>query len=152
MLIWVKDAPDMESSSEEDIQTFVDKHVSCALPEDYEGLAELLLLVQRHTHSLTCRKHGEACRFHFPRLPVRHTTAFKPMEEEVPKATQETYKEILATIHEQLDNVDQDCQISIDSVLEKANVAEEQYMRALRWIKTKSGRPAIVLKRRPMHQ
>ena len=149
MLIWVKDAPDMESSSEEDIQTFVDKHVSCALPEDNEGLAELLLLVQRHTHSLTCRKHGEACRFHFPRLPVRHTTAFKPMEEEVPKATQEIYKEILATIHEQLDNVDQDCQISLDSVLEKANVAEEQYMRALRWFKTKSGRPAIVLKRKP---
>ena len=165
MLIRVKDAPGMESSSEEDIQTFVDKHVSCDLPKDNEDLADLLLLVQRHTHSLTCRKHGEACRlhlpfdcssscsllfyyFHFPRLPVRHTTAFKPMEEEVPTATQETYKEILATIHEQLDNVNQDCQISLDSVLEKANVAEEQYMRALRWFKTKGGRPAIVLKRK----
>ena len=87
--------------------------------------------------------------FYFPRLPVRHTTAFKLMEEEEPSSTQETYKEILATIHEQLDNVDQDSQISLGSVLEKANVAEEQYMRALRWFKTKSGRPAIVLKRRP---
>ena len=46
---------------------------------------------------------------------------------------------------------DQDSQISLDSVLEKkTNVAEEQYMRALRWFKTKSGRPSIVLKRKPI--
>ena len=149
MLLWVTDAPDIESSLEEDVQKFVDKHVSCALPVDNEDLTELLLLVQRHTHSLTCRKHGQACRFHFPRLPVRHTTAFKPVEEEITTASQETYKEILATIHQQLDKIDQDTQISLDSVLEKANVAEAQYMRALRWFKTKSGRPAIVLKREP---
>ena len=149
MLLWETDAPDIESSLEEDVQKFVDKHVSCALPVDNEDLTELLLLVQRHTHSLTCRKHGQACRFHFPRLPVRHTTAFKPVEEEITTASQETYKEILATIHEQLDKIDQDTQISLDSVLEKANVAEAQYMRALRWFKTKSGRPAIVLKREP---
>ena len=149
MLLWVTDAPDIESSLEEDVQKFVDKHVSCALPVDNEDLTELLLLVQRHTHSLTCRKHGQACRFHFPRLPVRHTTAFKPVEEKITTASQETYKEILATIHEQLDKIDQDTQISLDSVLEKANVAEAQYMRALRWFKTKSGRPAIVLKREP---
>ena len=149
MLLWVTDAPDIESSLEEDVQKFVDKHVSCALPVDNEDLTELLLLVQRHTHSLTCRKHGQACRFHFPRLPVRHTTAFKPVEEEITTASQETYKEILATVHEQLDKIDQDTQISLDSVLEKANVAEAQYMRALRWFKTKSGRPAIVLKREP---
>ena len=61
MLIWVKDDPDMEISSEDDIQNFVFKPVSCALPEDNDYLAELLLLVQINAPSLTCRKHGEAC-------------------------------------------------------------------------------------------
>ena len=144
MLIWVRNATDMEISSEDDIQKFVYKLVSCAVPEDNEGIAELLLLVQRHALSLTCRKHDEACSlFHFPRLPVRHTNAFKPMEEEVPgiqphkKYTKKSLQQYMNDWTVVFFNFDQDSQISLDSVLEKTIVAEEQYTRALRWIKQK---------------
>lgn len=73
MAIWIKDAPKYESDSDEDIANFVDKHISCSLPEDNHDLRELVNGLQRHVHSTICRKTGKTCRFAFPRLPSDNT-------------------------------------------------------------------------------
>ena len=78
---------------------------------------------------------------------MKTTTAVKPPEEEIPTARQEYYKEILASVHEELDKLDNDSEISIDTLLERASIAEESYMEAIKWFKTKNGQPAVILKR-----
>ena len=58
-------------------------------------------------------------------------------------------KEVLASVHDELDKLDGDSEISTYTctMLERADVVEEIYMEALKWFKTKNGQPAIVLKR-----
>ena len=42
-------------------------YIHCDIPDD-EHLAKLVCKVQKHRHSVTCRRHGH-CRFHYPRPP-----------------------------------------------------------------------------------
>ena len=53
-LIWIKDAPKL-GYSDEDVTTFIDKYVSCSLPETDEELCTLVQTLQIHHHS----KHAE---------------------------------------------------------------------------------------------
>ncbi|MES9883788.1 MAG: hypothetical protein ABW185_23290 [Sedimenticola sp.] len=149
MLAWVEDAPNFETNSEDEIQAFVDKHITCSIPGDDEDLSNLLGHVQKHTHSVACRKHGKKCRFHFPRPLVRRTIAASPPAEPVPSHQQEIYTDTLQDVQEQLEKLDINTNMSFDTLLAEANVSEETYIQALLWIKTESGQPAILLKRKP---
>ena len=71
-VLWVKDAPKVDVQTDEEVCNFIDKHMSCALPEDDASLCELVKSVQKHTHSAYCRKKG-SCRFKFPRPPSART-------------------------------------------------------------------------------
>ena len=148
MLAWVNNAPNFENNQEHEIRDFIDYKVSCQLPDDDSEMYELLHLVQRHTHSVACRKHGKLCRFNFPRPPVNETLVFKPLETPPTKHMQKVFSAALTSVYEQLDdNIDKNT--SMEEVLNKANVSEQLYINALHWIKTKSGQPAIILKRKP---
>lgn len=147
MLAWVNNAPNFEDNEDHEIRDFIDTKVSCQLPQGDTNMYDLLHLVQRHTYSVACRKHGKSCRFNFPRPPVNETLVFQPLETPPESHMQELYSAALTSVYEQLDNVDQ--KTSLQEVLNKANVPEQHYIDALHWIKTKSGQPAIVLKRNP---
>ena len=147
MLAWVKDAPNFEQSDENEIRQFIDDKISSQYPEDDAQMSELLHLVQRHTHSVACRKHGNSCRFNFPRPPVKETMVFKPLESPPTPIEKEMYSKALTSVYEHLQDVDQ--QTSLDDVLNKAKVSEDMYLKALHWKKTKGGQPAIILKRKP---
>ena len=68
MIAWAREAPIFDQNSEQEIQAFVDKYISCSLPSDDSDLCDLLSAVQRHTHSVACRKHGKSCAFNFQDL------------------------------------------------------------------------------------
>ena len=53
MLIWVENAPTLETNSEDEIIQFVDQYLTCST--DNEKTANLVNL-QSHKHSRTCRK------------------------------------------------------------------------------------------------
>ena len=53
MLVWVENAPTLETKSEEEIIEFVDGYLTCS--SDNEKTANLINL-QSHKHSRTCRK------------------------------------------------------------------------------------------------
>ncbi|XP_072041439.1 uncharacterized protein [Amphiura filiformis] len=76
MIAWVKDAPEFDTDPDEEIAEFIDKYVSCELPpeEDVE-LHEIVSKVQMHTksHTRSCRKTGQVCRFNYPRPPSNET-------------------------------------------------------------------------------
>ena len=79
-LLWIKDAPIMGKSSDEEIASFIQKHVSCKLPDQLQEPTLYDNVTRYQTHS--CRsyclrrfknrkfKHAKketACRFGFPR-------------------------------------------------------------------------------------
>ena len=49
---------------------FIDKYITCCVPKEGEDdvLRQLVLRVQRHSHTSTCRKEGRSCcRFDYPK-------------------------------------------------------------------------------------
>ena len=51
-LLWIKDAPGYGTNTNEEIQNFVDKYVSCKS----SSLTNDLTIIQHHHHTKTCRK------------------------------------------------------------------------------------------------
>lgn len=60
-------------------------------------------------------------------------------------ATQAKYSEILTAVREQLEDITPD--LTLQQVLDKTNVPEGGYLKALHWIKTKTGQPVVLQKR-----
>ena len=60
-LFWIKDVLKLGYSQEQDVQSFIDKYVSCSLPDNDEGLRNLVEKLQIHRHSQISRSEE----FHF---------------------------------------------------------------------------------------
>ena len=79
MLVWIENASNLERSSREEIEQFVDNYLTCST--DYEETVNLVKL-QTHKHSRTYRKKGKPiCRFGFPIPPFPRTMLLYPLEE-----------------------------------------------------------------------
>jgi hypothetical protein len=77
-VIHIKDAPKLEDdgSTDADVIAFIDKHVTCALPNenDHPEFYSLVKKVQTHHHTSTCKKKkGKLCRFDAPWPPTEKT-------------------------------------------------------------------------------
>lgn len=147
MVAWVDNAPSIENNSLQEIKMFKENHISCELPENDDHLQGLLCTVQKHIHSVACKTHGLKCRFHFPRPPLKQTIVAKPPSEPPPASVQEQYSAVLTAVQEELAKLKPDEKISLDELLHRASVSETLYEKALIWISTKNGQPAVLLKR-----
>ncbi|XP_071177666.1 uncharacterized protein [Mytilus edulis] len=76
-LFWIEDAPLLDKADDQTVCDFVDKYVTCELPNNTEDpeLHEIVSSVQQHSkhHTKSCKKKGTTCRFHFPRPPSEKT-------------------------------------------------------------------------------
>ena len=151
MVVFVKNAPSFETHSEEEVAEFVSQHVTCSLPENDDDLRELLQDVQTHHHSKSCKKHGDKCRFHFPRPLMTSTTAFLPPDIEPSESEITQYKDILQNVYEVVSSKPEETlqSMTVDDVLEEADVDKDVYTEAVRWAHTRNGQPAILLERSP---
>ncbi|MEW8547603.1 MAG: AAA family ATPase [Candidatus Thiodiazotropha sp.] len=149
MLIWIKDAPQIDESSSEEVTKFVDMHVSCSIASDNEELAMLVQTLQKHSHSPACRKQGKTCRFSFPRPPIEETTVFMPPETPVTDSNKTVYCDVLTDVQEKLSSLQHETELTLSELLKDLKVPDGLYKRALQWIKTKQGRPSVVIKRKP---
>ncbi len=81
-LFWVKDAPEFEKDQDQDVCDFIDKYISCKLPDPNKDpeLHRIVSEVQMHSrnHSKSCRKNKKHCRFGFPKPPINRTTITRP--------------------------------------------------------------------------
>ena len=73
-MIWIENAPIIGINSEEEISAFIQKYVTCQLPDKNDPLFELVNTVQRHHCNKYCkrtfkgkRSSADYCRFKFPR-------------------------------------------------------------------------------------
>lgn len=147
MLAWTENAPSLDRNTESEINDFINTKISCTIPGDDSSLADLISQVQKHTHSIACRKHGHSCRFNFPRPPLNSSVVFKPLETPPSKQQQDIYMNILSSVFTKLeDSEDWD---SVDELLNASSVTEKEYIDELHWKKTSSGQPAVLLKRSP---
>ncbi|XP_078795313.1 uncharacterized protein LOC144988623 isoform X2 [Oryzias latipes] len=75
VLFWIEGAPRIGKESEEEVAAFIDKYVTCEIPQDDEVLREIVLAVQQHsrTHTKSCKKGGTKCRFNFPKTASGRT-------------------------------------------------------------------------------
>ena len=126
----------------------VDKLMSCSLDTGDEKLDKIVSEVQRHRHTRTCRKYGRNCRFSFPKFPSKETLLARPlpddMDEEEKKETMKEYSKILEKAHELLESDDLDEDMTVEEFIEKLDVTEEEYYRAL---KTSTSGTVLILKR-----
>ena len=81
-LFWVKDAPEFDKDTDEEICDFVDEYISCELPHNERDpeLHTIVAEVQSHSknHSKSCKKGNKECRYGFPKAPVRNTFISRP--------------------------------------------------------------------------
>ena len=139
MLVWIENAPTLETNSEEEIVQFVDKYLTCNT--DNEKTANLVGL-QSHKHSRTCRKKGKPiCRFGFPLPPLPRTMLLYPLEEDVDKFKQKN-TELLKAMNEYKDNVD----MTFEEFLE--NVAKMDFDHYIKCIRSSLKAPKVFLKRK----
>ncbi|KAI5614793.1 hypothetical protein C0J50_11103, partial [Silurus asotus] len=82
LLAWVKDAPVFEDDPDDTVCKFIDRYITCQMPDPSTDpeLHKLVTEVQMHSrnHSKSCKKGNVLCRFGFPKLPMSDTWITRP--------------------------------------------------------------------------
>ena len=142
--VHVKNAPEIDKSTDEEVIAFVDQHISCSLPENDESLKNLVASRQVHHHTRTCKKKkGINCRFHFPKPPSSTTTIARvPVDEQ---ANQKKEK-ARAVMNQVMDKLEKGFEGSLEDLLKEAHVSSEDYQTA---VETSAKKTNIILQRHP---
>ena len=145
-LLWVKNSPRIDVDSDEEVCNFIDEYISGEIPDNEEGNEEIQELVKKletHSHSAYCRRNS-SCRFGFPKAPSPKTLIARPPEDEIHKEELiKASRDVLGKVHDALD-VNQN--ISMEELLQKSNVSEQEYLNSLKIARHGKN---IVLKRSP---
>ena len=123
----------------------VDSYISCKA--ESEDLSELVNL-QSHKHSKTCKKKGRAiCRFNFPLQSMPRTMILEPLSEsDLDENVANMLKEALGRIRSLLNSINADETMTFVEFLEKLDLTEQQYIKAIRLSLKHS---TLLLKRAP---
>ena len=139
MLVWVENAPTLETKSEEEIIEFVDGYLTCS--SDNEKTANLINL-QSHKHSRTCRKKGKPiCRFGFPLPPLPKTMLLYPLEENIDK-----YKKKNVELQKSMNECKENDDMPFEEFLEK--IAKMDFEDYICCIRSSLKAPKVFLKRK----
>ena len=141
-VIWVKDAPKHLESADSEICAFIDKYISCKLPAEDGKLRELVLLLQQHKHSSYCKR-NKTCRFDFPKPPSPKTLITKFDPENTDTDTDHSLT-VLKKVQKLI--AENDTDLSLSDLLDKAHLTESKYVEAL---ETSCTGFVFVLKREP---
>ncbi|XP_078578075.1 uncharacterized protein LOC144862999 isoform X1 [Branchiostoma floridae x Branchiostoma japonicum] len=143
-ILWMKDAPKLNVNSDKEVIAFINKHQTCAIPDEEDSeLRNLVLSLQRHVHSATCRK-GGICRFKSPHQPSKETVIARPDQEEL-SDVKKKQKEVLSKVRSVMDDKNLPEDISLQNLLQKADVSPDAYEQALKVAKSEK----IILQRHP---
>ena len=138
-ILWMKDAPKLDVNNDEEVATFIDKYQTCAIPPEEENdLRDLVLSLQKHVHSSTCRN-GKSCRFNFPHFPSSKTVIARQVDSDDPSVVKQAL-DVKTTIFEKVDKVMKDKEvaedISLTNLLQKAEVHPDSYQEAVQTMRS----------------
>ena len=141
-------APKIDVDEDNKVIEFIDKYITCSLP-DKEKDAELNTLVktvQTHHHTPTCeKKKGVTCRFNAPWPPSEETLIVRG-QEDVDKTELRSSKKTVDKVLAQIAQVDDLSDITEEQLLEMCGVSDTDYYNALEYFQNKV---SIVYKRKP---
>ena len=131
-LLWTADGPDMTAASSDEIVAYFADKIVGQLPPETDDLRPVVERLQRHSHSVACRKKKSVCQFRFPRPPSDRTLlASPPSAEQDAAAIGKWQADILTRVHEALDQLEDTGTLTLDDVLEQVGVSSEDYHAAL---------------------
>ncbi|XP_062574488.1 uncharacterized protein LOC134236336, partial [Saccostrea cucullata] len=145
-LFWIENAPKFEEDSNEKVTEFIDKYITCEIPNEHEDpeLFSIVMAVQQHSknHSKSCKKRGTACRFNFPRPPSEETFISKP-EQDIEKNDEHLAKEKLSLLWDAV-KTNENQNISASELLQRAGLTQNEFEKCFCYI---TKRNTVVLKR-----
>ncbi|KAJ8050593.1 hypothetical protein HOLleu_03855 [Holothuria leucospilota] len=146
MLAWIKDAPQYETDTNEEVVSFIDKYITCNKPSTTMNHSVKL---KRHSHAKTCRKKRQSvCRFGFPLPPVPRTVILTPVSDSDQGNENKSLPILYERIKEYLDGLKlaEEVTTTFEEMLHYLDMTEDQYMKAIRWSLTTD---KLFLKRSP---
>ncbi|KAK6165196.1 hypothetical protein SNE40_023581 [Patella caerulea] len=157
MLLWIEDAPVLGRDPDSKVVEFVDKYITCKMPNisDDPELHEIVSSVQTHSkkHSKSCKKKNTVCRFNFPRPPSEETFVCRtvdmdksdnhePRKDEI---SNDQAKTILECIMRAISDPDKNYN-SIEDLYTDLDITQELFVKACEKLTKKNN---LVLKRDP---
>ena len=134
----IKDAPIIGKQSDEEVISFIDRYITCSIPDEqeYPDFSALVQRVQSHHHTKTCRKKkGLNCRFHFPCPPTDKTIiSHAQSDKNVLKKAKGVCDKIFDTMKGIVFNLST---VTLSDILKAANVSERDYYHALYTLRSK---------------
>ena len=116
-LIWIKDAPKLGYADEADVKAFIDKYISCSLPDNDQALQDLVEGLQIHCHSPTCCRKG-SCRFNYPKPSSPYTIISDEPQENCQQQIDFAVKNLTA-VKQVLEQKDLYTDITLQEVLDR---------------------------------
>ena len=147
--VHVIDAPKIDTDTDEECIAFINKYISCAIPDpdDDKELYDLVLSRQVYHHTRTCKKNKrKSCRFGYPRPPSPETLVSRPPTDENAASIKESAMKVQAKVYKQLLESDPNNPIDLETLFEQAGVTEAEYVSSLKVAQRKT---TIIMKRMP---
>ena len=146
--IHIVDAPKIDENEGSEVDKFIDKYITCALPDKtkYPEISNLLKKVKTYHHTTTCtKKNGVVFRFNAPWAPSNKTRIVRS-EEKIDETIVNQSKELIKKVLFYIVTISDLSDVTLSQILEECGVSEEQYDYALGCVeKTVS----VLYKRKP---
>ena len=143
-LLWVKNAPQINVQTDDEVCEFVQKYISCSIPDDGDE-KELVCKLQRHSHSSYCRKKG-SCRFRYPKPPSDRVIIAKEPDSENSMELKAHARNVMSKVYNAITEQESVGSMSTEELLSFLHVSCEEYYKALSV--TMRGRK-VILARKP---
>jgi len=144
--IHVVGAPKIDENEDSDVVEFIDKYITCSMPDEnqYPDLQKSVKSVQTHHHTITCRKKkGVTCRFNAPWPPSEKTCIIRGnIDQDELEKSKKIVDKVLSEMTSVLDLSD----VTLEDILETCDVSHAEYNDALANMQKKL---SIIYKRRP---
>ena len=128
-LLWVKNAPQINVQTDDEVCQFVQDHISCDIPEQ-DNEKELILKLQKHSHSSYCRKKG-SCRFKYPKPPSERVIIAKEPETNDSAELKINAKNIMAKMFKAIAETENLETYSTHELIAAIDVSVDDYYKAL---------------------
>jgi hypothetical protein len=140
----------LSTEMEDCLTSFTDSFVTCSLEND---VAEIVSEVQHHSHTPSCKKYGNKCRFNFPKYPSDRTIICYKLNKEEFQCEQEysarkrEIKDILTHVQNYIEEMEEKDlgNYSLQDILTKCDITEDAYYNALKY---HNNGTTVVLKRK----
>ncbi|XP_070203473.1 uncharacterized protein [Littorina saxatilis] len=130
-LFWVHGAPVADTDSDEEVVSFIDKHITCQRHK--EGPLAAMSKLHEHKHSKSCKKGGKhLCRFGFPLIPMKETQIMRPLTPDEEELHKEDCKEHWQRIQDEVGKLKTE-DVSFEEFLIRCGMTHEEYILAIRF-------------------